>query len=201
MSYYNYRAQIYFEYHLFEEISPERGCSLQDAMSYGACLDVKSFESNLEGTRQRPFYYRSRWALANSALNLKQDALAIQLYDEVLSMVPNSRPMRNDIGSNYINLANAYLEAERPEAALNLLEAALAIKPHGEDSSEALLLFGTAYQDLERLNEATKPFEMILQMGLSEKIERQAHEALAEIYKELGETKLAKEHTKLANPP
>ena len=42
---------------------------------------------------------RSRWALANSAVNLKQDELAFRLYSQVLSMVPNSMPRRQEVGS------------------------------------------------------------------------------------------------------
>ena len=199
-SYYNYRAQVYFAYHLFDEIAPESECSLQKTIPYSGCLNLKSFESNLEGVNQRPFYYRSRWALANSALNLKQDAVAIQLYEHLLAMVPNSNPLREQIGTTYIDLANAYLEAELPEAALKPIEATLAIKPNGVFSSHALLLKGMAYRDLERLNEATGPIERSLQLGLPQDLERQAHEALAEIYGELGQTNLAEEHSKLAPP-
>jgi tetratricopeptide (TPR) repeat protein len=199
-SYYNYRAQVYFAYHLFDQVAPERECTLQNTIPYGGCLNIKAFESNFEGARQRPFYYRSRWALANSALNLKQDAIAIRLYGEVLSMVPNSRPMRTDIGSTYLELAQLYLDADRPKAALKPLEAALAIKGEQGLTSRAYLLAGIAYNALDRLSEAAESIENGLKLRLPEALKLQAHQTLVEVYGKLGQTNLAEEHRRLATP-
>ena len=198
--YYNYRAQVYFAYQVFDEVTPERECSLQDAIPYGGCLNVRSFESNLEGALRRPFYYRSRWALANSALNLKQDSLALRLYDEVMSMVPNSKPMRDDIGSIYIDLAEAYLEADRPETALKSLLKTEEFLSDDALRARALLLTGTAYRHLDRLAEAAESLESSLELPLAEDVKQQTHQVLALIYEELGESRLAEEHKMLGLP-
>ena len=197
-TYYNYRAQIYFAYHVYDQVTPESECSLQvdtrDGIPYGGCLNIKSFESNVESTNKRPFYYRSRWALANSALNLKQDGIAIQLYDEVLSMVPNSGPMQDSIGLIYVELGQAYLEAERPEAALKPLFKTNDFLPQGEFLAEAQFLQGTALRDLGRLSEAAESFELSLHQAFSVDSLGRAHIALAEIYGELDQTDLARKH-------
>lgn len=158
--YYNYRAQVYFAYNKLDNIAPERGCSLQDAIPYGGCLNIMAFESNLEGAKQRPFYYRSRWALANSALNLKQDTIALRLYDEVLSMVPNSQPMRYEIVSTYLDLGQAYLEADRPEAALELFLETDELLIYEGLQAKAQFLRGTALRDLGQLSQATEAFNL-----------------------------------------
>ena len=198
--YYNYRAQVYFTYRLFDEVAPEAECSTHKTLSYGACLNLRAFESNFEGAKQSPFYYRSRWALANSALNLKQDAIAIRLYDEVLSMVPNSNPMRYEIGTTYLQLAQAYMEADRPEAALKPLEATLAMDGDQGLFAQAHFATGIAYEQLDRLSEAAESIENGIRLGFPEEQELQAHEALARVYWKLGEYKLAEEQIGFVYP-
>ncbi|TPW09784.1 MAG: hypothetical protein FD130_2404, partial [Halothiobacillaceae bacterium] len=89
--YYNHRANVYLTYQLNPDLRPERGCSTQKDLPYAVCLAAHSFQSNLEAVQQRPFYYRSHLALANSASNLPElNEVTVQLYRESLALVPNS---------------------------------------------------------------------------------------------------------------
>ena len=208
-SYYNYRAQVYFAYQVFDQVTPEEDCSKQTEIPYAGCLNVKSFESNLQGVGSRPFYYRSRSALANSALNLKQDELAFRLYNQVLSMVPNSMPMRQEVGSIYINLARAYLDANQPKLALEPLHQLITMQEDIKDSGgnlyssytimQVLFLQGEAYTGLSRLPEAVDSYERALQPGIPEHLRGRTHKALGEVYQELGDSLSAQEHLSIVN--
>ena len=201
--YYNYRAQIYFAYHAIGHTPLEAECSQQTQISYAGCLNVKSFESNLKGVESRPFYYRSRWALANSALNLKQDEIAIRIYEEVSSMVPNGTSMQNEIGRTYVALSEAYIAADQPELALVTLDKAFLQFDNDSEpatiTAKARFFQGIALQDLARLSEAAESFELSLAAPFSEDSLGQTHKELANIYAELDENLLAGEHRELAN--
>ncbi len=192
--YYNYRAQVYSAFHLFEEVTPENECTHQDSIPYGGCLNIKSFESNLEGVNQRPFYYRSRLALANSALNLTQNEIAFRLYGDVLGMIPNSIPLRDELGATYTNLAEAYLDAGQSEALLELSLDANEFLDHEAITAQVKFFLGIANRDLNRMDQASDFLEQSLTLPLDVVFQGRAHQALAEIYGELGRTLLAEQH-------
>jgi tetratricopeptide (TPR) repeat protein len=116
-------------------------------VAYDVCVVQKIYLSNLAGVQQRPFYWRSRLALANSALALGLESEAIDLYQEVVSMVPASWPLYN-------RLAEAYLDTGQPAAALEVLEESLAITGETANSNQALELQKTAYQKLDEMEKA-----------------------------------------------
>jgi tetratricopeptide (TPR) repeat protein len=99
------------------------------------------YVNNLAAVQQRPFYWRSRLALANSALALGRHEEAIRLYQEVASSVPNSWPLLN-------RLAEAYIDVGQPEQALAVLEESLNITQETQNSEQALSLQTLAYQEM-----------------------------------------------------
>jgi tetratricopeptide (TPR) repeat protein len=176
--YYNHRANVYLTYQLNQDLPPERGCSTQKDLPYAVCLAARSFQSNLEAVQQRPFYYRSRLALANSAYNIPElKEVTVRLYRESLALAPNSWVIRNE-------LAAAYLEAGQPKAALEVLEESLAITGDNIHSAETYFLQGRAFLSLHQPEPASLALERALELraGLLDKSALKAHLSLAEFY-------------------
>jgi len=193
-SYYNYRSQVYFLYQLDDQITPERNCSVQRELPYNVCLAVAAFESNLEGIHQRPFYYRSHLAMANSAFNLKQDDEAIRLYREVASMVPNSVPLQHDVAVAFNQMAEAHLNDGEPEEAIRILEDTADFEMDVGNFAWALYIQGMAYDDLGQLEKSAQFMERSLGLVSEGEIAKAAHNKLTEVYTKLGWLQLAEEH-------
>ncbi len=138
--YYTYRAGIYSVYRKNKELPAERGCSSQKGVTYDSCLTQMIYINNQAAVEQRPFYWRSKAALADSAFLLRKDDEAVQLYKETINLLPNSLALHN-------RLAALYLEMGKPQEALTIAEQSLAI--HKTD--EALQLQQQALQDLSKL--------------------------------------------------
>jgi tetratricopeptide (TPR) repeat protein len=178
--YYNNLGNVYLAYQVNKNVLPEQGCGRQDDLPYNGCLAVRAFQSNLEGVKRQPFYYRSRRALANSARNLPQlRNQTVQFYQETLAMVPASWPIRNE-------LAVAYISAERPKEALQTLRESLDITKDTPMSMGAYFLLGISYRDLGDLGNSVLSMERSLQLGLFGLSARRAHGVLAEYYLSLG---------------
>jgi len=150
--YHIWRADLYLAYLENREATPEEGCSLQRDLEYRVCLAARSYQSHLIGSQKSPFYYRSRLALANSALSFKRHEEAVEQYRQVLEMVPSSWQLR-------IRLADAYIQNGQPQAALQPLHQSMAIKA----STEALFLRGRAYAELGRYHDAILDLDPALQ--------------------------------------
>ena len=178
-TYHTNRASLYLAYLVNKGAAPERGCSLPNAPPYEVCLATQIYRSNLNGTKTRPFYYRSRAALAHSA-NLFPQSDTVQRYTESLSLLPNSWHFRNYLGE-------AYTRAGQPEAALQPLIDSLRIAEDRHQSAEALYLLGLAYGDLGRTEEEVQSFERSLEFGLSGDQAVQAHQTLGRFYIDSGE--------------
>jgi len=112
---------------------------------YESCLVQETYRVNWASVQQRPFYWRSRLALANSALALGLHDRAIRLYTEVVATVPASWPLQN-------RLAEAYIDIGQPEQAIEVLKESLAITGDSARSSEARQLLELANQKLEERN-------------------------------------------------
>ena len=140
---------------------PERECGVEQNVGYLECLAFQSYLVNQQGNEKRPFYYRSHLALAASAYipgtagttitvpgagsdNADTIVLAdeaVRLYQETLALVPGSPRIR-------VELADAYINASQPHAALEVLEEALAISGESVNSARAYLIQAKAYQSL-----------------------------------------------------
>lgn len=143
--YHLYKASVYAAYVQNPRVPPEPECSLEpNGTPYKICLGQKIYLSNLAGVQQRPLYWRSRLALANSALALGLESEAIEGYQQVVSMVPASWPLYN-------RLAEAYLDTGQPASALAALADSLAITGETSNSNEALALQKVAYQKLDEM--------------------------------------------------
>ena len=182
--YHNYRAQVYFAFQTFDRVAPEIECGAQDQVPYDVCLGVAAFESNLEGVKRRPFYYRSRIALADSAFNLNQNDLGVGLYRESLSLVPQSWSIHN-------SLAGGLLVAGRPLDALQTLEKSLAITSGtasvNHATAEALRLQGMAYRDLDDLERSARALEGAFELSPYSDSALAVLDLLAEGYVGLGQ--------------
>ncbi len=180
--YYNHRANVYLAFQMNKNRPKELGCTRQSNLPYEVCLAARSFQSNLEGVGKRPFYYRSRLALANSAYNLPQlDKETLRFYRESLSLAPNSWPIKNE-------LADALLRAGQLEEAQKVLEASLAITGNTHHSIGALFLRGMVYEKLGNLKESVSSLERSLSLGLSGEPAKRASRILAEYYTSSGQT-------------
>jgi tetratricopeptide (TPR) repeat protein len=130
-TYYSFKSSILAAYLEESDVPRHPECSqTADGTPYDICLGQRIFLSNLAAVQQRPYYWRSRLALANSALALGMNDEAIRLYREVVAMVPNSWPLIN-------RLAEAYIDVGQPELALETLERSLAITGESNVSNEA----------------------------------------------------------------
>lgn len=181
--YYNWRAAVYKAYRRESQIPRENRCNLQREVSYEVCLAALTHESNLAGSKQRPFYYRSKIAVADSAFNLSLDEEAINYYRESLNMVPNSWAMRD-------NLASALIQQGKPGDALGLLRESLQITNGSDASINTLVLRGRANLELSRFQESVEDFTQALNLDTSE-ARAVAHRALA--YTNLGQDEKAGE--------
>ena len=116
--------------------------SMIDVAPYETCLVHKTYLVNRASAEQRPFYWRSRLAMANSALSLGWNEEAISLYTEVVATVPASWPLRN-------RLAEAYVDIGQLERAIQVLGQSLAISGDSANSDRVRELLEAANQKLK----------------------------------------------------
>ena len=143
--YYTHQSSVYAAFLKNPRRLRERECNLGMRISgvpYKTCLVQETYRVNRDSVEQRPFYWRSRLALANSALALGQNDEAIRLYTEVVATVPASWPLQN-------RLAEAYIDTGQPERAVEVLVESLTITGDSGKSGEARQLLELANQKLE----------------------------------------------------
>ena len=141
--YYTHQSSVYAAFLKSRGSQRERECSLGiGGVPYETCLVQKTYLVNRVSVDQRPFYWRSRLAMANSALALGRHDEAIRLYAEVVATVPASWPLQN-------RLAEAYIDVGQPERAVEVLEKSLAITEESGSSSQARQLLELANQKLQ----------------------------------------------------
>ena len=144
--YYTHQSSVYAAFLKNRGGLQERECSLGiGGVPYETCLVQKTYLVNRASVDQRPFYWRSRLAMANSALALGRHDEAIRLYTEVVATVPASWPLRN-------RLAEAYIDVGQPERAVEVLEASLVLTRDSGRSGQARQLLELANQKLEERN-------------------------------------------------
>jgi tetratricopeptide (TPR) repeat protein len=181
-SYYKYRASVY---RAFLDLDYDRDpreweCGLRpDRTTYETCLITSAYQSELAGVAQRPFDWRLRLALADSASQLDRKEEAIRLYQEVVALVPASWPLLN-------LLAGAYVKAERPQEALAPLEKSLALTGEDPRSSQALFILGVAKRELGQLEDSARALERSLELNGAGRYAQEAQEALTRVNAELG---------------
>ena len=148
-TYYGHRTTVYSAMgrDTSQDQHPKCG-GLADNRAKKVCLAEEAYLGNLEWVQVRPFSFRSRVALANSALALallKHDAHfaneTVRLHREVTDMVPNSYMSWN-------RLAEVSITLGEPDGALLPLEKSLEITGDSKQSFEALLLQAKAYLSL-----------------------------------------------------
>ena len=173
--YHNHKAAVYFAYLINARIPPEHGCSTRADLPYDFCLAAKAHQSNQIGVDRRPFYYRSRLLLAQSAFDLSRDDDVVRQYEDVLALVPNSWKVRDE-------LAEAYLSTGQPDRAIPLLEESIIISQNTTMSAPAYLLLGKAQGELGKLRKSAVSLERGLELGLPDESGLEAAELLAEAY-------------------
>ena len=144
--YYTHQSSIYAAFLKNPRGVREHECSLgMGGVPYETCLVQKTYLVNRASVDQRPYYWRSRLALANSALALGFNDEAIRLYTEVVATVPNSWPLQN-------RLAEAYIDVGQPERAVEVLRESLAITGESRMPGQTRQLLELANQKLEEQN-------------------------------------------------
>ena len=181
--YYNWRASVYKAYRGDSQIPRERRCDLQKDVPYEICLAALTHESNLAGINQRPFYYRSKIAVADSAFNLRLDDESIRHYRESLDLVPGSWALRN-------KLASALIQQGKSDDALRPLRESLEITKGPNTSVDALVLRAMAYVDLGRHLEAIDDLDRVLETSSGN---FRAYASRAVAYANLGQDAQARE--------
>jgi tetratricopeptide (TPR) repeat protein/O-antigen ligase len=203
-AYYNIRAAVYRAYPLNSNVSPEQECSLQQASrTYGVCLATEAYAANAEGFERRPYQFRRRLALADTALalgSLTGEAgpvnQSLDLYRQSLEMVPHSWILMN-------RLAEVYVQVGRPETALPLLEESLSLTLTGDTShfGKAKVVRAMAYRGLgqdrkalEELNALIEELNALISGGagdLARAYLARAYNERAVTYYELGQYETA----------
>jgi O-antigen ligase len=146
--YYGGKASIYTAYLQNPQVPPDPECSLElNGVPYRDCLALNIHFNNILGSEQRPFYWRSRMARANSALALGLNDEAIRLYQEVIYLVPTAWPLHN-------RLAEAYIDIGKPELALKVLDGSLTITGDTYPARQAIILQDTARKALAATKES-----------------------------------------------
>ena len=202
--YYNYKALVYLAYQRRDDLIPEQECATGANQGYLECLAFRRYLINLQGTEKRPFYYRSHFALANSAFTLGtagatitlpdaeagNDKIivladeAVRLYEETLALVPSSWIIQND-------LADAYLATGQPEATLRASQESLAITEGTSISSRALMLQGLAYRELGEVQKSVQSLEQHRQVDPGTAARNGTDGILGELYSILGQLEMA----------
>ncbi len=115
-----------------------------------ACLARHAHRWNLEWLKERPNHAPARLAAAGSALDLgmltEDESLlndSIRYSQEAASMIPNGWPILNYV-------AETYIQVDRPEEALKVLERSLGITAGTDRSYQAYLIQAEAHADLNR---------------------------------------------------
>ena len=189
--YYNYKANVYRAYLVSDKVPREINCNSQTKTPYEICLAIGNWQNNLDAKNQRPFYYRSRFALARSTSTLASagenpdlNQRAVQFYQQTLAMVPSSWLLRNE-------LAQAYIDAGEPQSALEPLEHSLVITADRADSLNALLLLALAYKDLGDPQKSVDALLRAEQLHPAGAASRGVYDILGEAYVSLGQIDLA----------
>lgn len=186
--YYNWRASVFRAYRRDFDGPRDRRCDIQKTVSYQVCLAALTHESNLAAAKQRPFYFRSQIAAADSAFNLRLDDEATRRYRESLNLVPRSWTLNN-------KLASVLIQQGKPDRALDPLQKSLEITSGTGLSADALLLRATAYVALGRHREAIDDLEQVIDNNA------QAHAIRALAYANLGQDSQAREDAGRAGAP
>ena len=181
--YYNWKALVLSAYRSDRSGPREPHCGTQTDLPYRLCLATLAHQSNLNGSSQRPFEFRARIALANSAANLDQDAESIRYYQDSLDMVPGSWGLRN-------NMASALFHLGKPDDALEALQESLEITSGSPASVDALLLRATIYVELDRFLDALGDLDRVIEFKPNN-VPAHAGKALA--YAHLGQYAQARE--------
>jgi tetratricopeptide (TPR) repeat protein len=166
-AYYNLSAAVYRAYPFNSNVSPEQGCSLQRvSQTYGVCLATEAHAANAGGFKRRPYQFRRRLALADTALALGSltgnAALvnqSVDLYRQTLEMMPHSWMLMN-------RLAEVYVQVGRPEAALPLLDESLSITGGTDYSAKAKVIRAMAYRGLGQRRKALEELNAAISAGI-----------------------------------
>ncbi len=186
--YHNNRAAVFVAFQRNQETVTELGCASQQQLPYAVCLAASSLGSNLESVDQRPYYYRSNVALANSAYNLPELAdETVEFYRRSSALVPSGWPVLNE-------LADAYLEAGNPIGALETLERSLAITEDRRLSDRGFFLQGRAHVALEQIQDAANSMARSLEVGLTGPARGEANRVIGQARIASGVFDMAVEH-------
>jgi tetratricopeptide (TPR) repeat protein len=189
-AYYNLRAAVYRAYPLNSNVSPEQGCSLQRAsQTYVVCLATEAHAASAEGFERRPYQFRRRLALADSALALGSLTggagpvnQSLGLYRQSLEMVPHSWMLMN-------RLAEVYVQVGRPEEALPLLDESLSLTGDTVHSAKAKVIRAMAYRGLGQSRKALEELNAVITAGTGDLA--RAYNERAVTYYDLGQYETA----------
>jgi len=143
--YYTHRSSIYAAFLKNRGGVRERECNSGiGGVRYETCLVQKTYLINRASVDQRPYYWRSRLAMASSAQALGRHDEALRLFTEAVATVPTSWPLMN-------RLAEAHIDAGQPELAVEVLKESMAITGDVGNSGPAQKLLELANQRLEEM--------------------------------------------------
>jgi hypothetical protein len=154
-AYHHYRANVFSAYRQIDQGVPERACTDQTERPYDVCLTREAYLSSLEGASQRPVNFRSRLALAESALAMKLDDQAVELFRDVASMAPQSWHIVDE-------LAVSYLRAGQPDVALLVLDQTTSSPKDDLGRLSAFKIRGEAYRDVGQFESAIDYLDRVI---------------------------------------
>ncbi|MCH8898164.1 MAG: tetratricopeptide repeat protein [Chloroflexi bacterium] len=166
---YHYRSAagaIWSAYRVQRGAVKEPECNLQstDSRSYDVCLAEKVYSSYSAEVERNPWRWRSRIDLADAAAELASLTRngdlaeeALRRYRETTRMAPYSWKLQNQ-------LAKTYISSGKPEAGLEVIAQSLGITGDTKNSSEAFLLTGLAYGQLNQLPAALAAYDEAIRL-------------------------------------
>ena len=204
--YYKYMASVYSEHIELKDtgiLTREPECSYQESVkqvSYERCLTDKIYQVRTQAIQPRPFYIRSRMALAKTALNLALDdpgsyppREAIRHYREALQLAPND-------WRNLNQLAFAYLRFGESEKAMEPLVASLAITGDNVYSAYALYLKGGVHLNIGEPQIGAEYIERALVLDDTASWAGDARQDMVRVYALLGNLETGKTNIPGSSP-
>jgi len=152
-----------------------------------------AYQANLKAFQANPLARDVRFDLAHSTLVLAQLGIqgraieATQRYGELVTMLSGSWAV-------HYNLGVAHLLAGQPRDALARAETLKSLTQIPQVQAKAFFLQGGAYLDLGEREQAAAALERNLELDAKGEDAAEAHRALADLYRKLGDEQRAEEH-------
>jgi tetratricopeptide (TPR) repeat protein len=141
--------------------------------------DKESVSAYQKAVSMNPYYWLNHTALGNAYLGLGDYAKALPEFQNVIEIAPEN-PM------GYESVGSVYLRQDKWEKAISQYQKSLALAPNAVTYSN----LGTAYFFMKNYDQATKTYEIAVQINASQNEELWGN--LGDAYRSLGQAEKAR---------